>query len=70
MNTAEIINLFCQSETSADGSGCSDCKPCRRCEFELKARDRFCRRCGWRQFDFVSTNTSRLETTTQHQQQF
>ncbi len=56
MNTGEIINLFCQTEESE----CNDCKPCRRCQFELKAPDKYCRRCGWRQFDFVTGNLARV----------
>ena len=55
MNTGEIINLFCQYEKD----DCTDCKPCRRCQFELKALDKYCRRCGWRQFDFVTSNLPR-----------
>lgn len=56
MNTGEIINLFCQTEEHGSGA----CKPCRRCQYELKAADKFCRRCGWRQFDFVTRNSARI----------
>lgn len=64
MNTGEIINLFCQTEEHE----CDGCKPCRRCQFELKAADKFCRRCGWRQFDFVTGNSVRVGKQAQPQQ--
>lgn len=64
MNTGEIINLFCQT----DSQECAECKPCRRCQFELKAKDKYCRRCGWRQFDFVTGNAARNGNTAQLQQ--
>lgn len=59
MNTGEIINLFC----SADELESDESKPCHRCQFELLAKDRFCRRCGSRQFEFVTRNSSQQTTT-------
>ncbi len=64
MNTGEIINLFCQTEEYGSG----DCKPCRRCQFELKADDKFCRRCGWRQFDFVTRPAAHISERLSAQQ--
>ncbi|MBL8189423.1 MAG: hypothetical protein JNK38_15545 [Acidobacteria bacterium] len=61
MNTGEIINLFRHAdEPETDG-----CKPCHRCQFELHAKDKFCRRCGSRQFEFVTRNPSRRTITKQ-----
>jgi rRNA maturation endonuclease Nob1 len=50
MDTGELINLF----RSADEPETEECKPCRQCMFELRAKDKFCRRCGSRQFEFVN----------------
>lgn len=59
MNTGEIINLFCQ----ADAPECEGCKPCRRCQFELLVNDKFCRRCGSRQFEFETRNPTHRTIT-------